>query len=123
MTNAMFGFDGAGDIYFADRDKSNFRRFIEYRSPLSCSNKPVMLVGPSSPYTLIQDAYNLASGEDTVELQVGDFMENIDLQRNISVNLNGGYACDYMSRSGVSTIHGDLMISGGTVTVDNVIIQ
>jgi hypothetical protein len=28
----MFGFDGAGDIYFADRDGSNFRRFIENKS-------------------------------------------------------------------------------------------
>jgi len=31
-TDEMFGFDGAGDIYFAKLDKSNFRRFIENKS-------------------------------------------------------------------------------------------
>lgn len=31
-TEAMFGFDGAGDIYFADLKGNNFRRFIENKS-------------------------------------------------------------------------------------------
>jgi hypothetical protein len=32
LTDAMWGFDGAGEIYFADLDGSNFRRFIENKS-------------------------------------------------------------------------------------------
>jgi hypothetical protein len=122
MTNTIFGIDGTGDIYFANRDRTNFRRFIEFGGGSTCGNQPIK-VGTSSYYTMILDAYNSATDHATIQLQTSDFLENIDLQRNISVNLNGGYACDYMSRSGVSTIHGDLMISGGTVTVDNVIIQ
>jgi hypothetical protein len=114
----IFGIDGGGDIYFANRDKSNFRRFIEFRSPYSCVNNPVRLGDTASYYSMIYDAYSSASGDDSIKMQVMDLRENLDLHRNISVTLKGGYGCDYSSRPGYTTIHGDLIVSGGTVIVE-----
>jgi hypothetical protein len=56
-------------------------------------------------------------------MQAVDFTENIDLQRNISVHLLGGYGCNYSANPGFSTIHGDLIVSSGTITIENVVIQ
>lgn len=123
MTNTMVGVDGNGEIYFANRDKSNFRRFVEYQSPLSCSNKPVVLRGTYPYYTMIQDAYSMAADGYTIDMQAGDFFENLDLQRNIKVKLSGGYGCSFSTVEGFSAIHGDLIVSSGTVTIENIVIQ
>jgi hypothetical protein len=121
MDSMMVGSDGAGDLYFADLNKANFRRFIELGAS-SCGT-PVQ-VG-ASPYTMIIDAYNstATSSGDIVQMQASDFIENLNLQRNIATHLQGGFNCTYSSQTGFSTIHGDLMISNGTVTIDNVAIQ
>jgi hypothetical protein len=123
FTNTMFGIDGNGDIYFANQDKSNFRRFIEFGGGSTCGNLPIMIGETLAHYTMVLDAYNSAANGYSVQMQASDFLENVDLQRNISVNLRGGYACDYLSNPGFSTIHGDLMVSSGTVTIDNIVIQ
>jgi hypothetical protein len=83
----------------------------------------VQLVGNASYYIRTQAAYNSAPDGDTVKIQVADLNENLDLYRNISVHLRGGYGCDFILRPGFTTIRGDLLISGGTVTVENIIIK
>ena len=74
-------------------------------------------------YSLIQEAYNASSDTDDILMQAADFYEDLDLDRDISVMLRGGYNADFNSAAGFTTIHGSLTIGRGTVLIDKLIIQ
>jgi hypothetical protein len=46
-------------------------------------------------------------------------VEDIVLDRDISITIRGGYDCGYSSVTGVTTIIGDMTISEGAVTMEN----
>ncbi len=46
-------------------------------------------------------------------------MEDLYIDGNKSVSLEGGYDCDYAAVTGRTAINGDLAISSGTVTLEN----
>jgi hypothetical protein len=90
----------------------------------TCANLPVILVGPTAAYyPLLQSAYNAAASGDTIESQAGIFAEDLNFNSNISVTLQGGYNCGYLTISSYSVINGTLTISGGPVTFDYIKIQ
>jgi hypothetical protein len=89
----------------------------------SCDNLPVKIGGSFHYFTSIRNAYNGALNDDAVQVQALDFTEDLDLGGTISVTLQGGYDCNYSSNPGVTLIHGTLTISGGPVTIENVILQ
>ena len=74
-------------------------------------------------YPNIQSAYNAAAAGQTVMMQSSEYTENVSLAKNIYASLKGGYSCDFSSTPGWTTIHGSLTVSGGTVTVENLIVQ
>ncbi len=88
----------------------------------ACHNPAVKLAGTFSYYASIQLAYDAAAAGQTVLIQGLDFTETPNLNKAISVSLAGGYACDYVSNPGFTTIHGMLTVSRGTVTIENLII-
>ena len=79
-----------------------------------------------SAYSSIQAAYNAASSGDVIQAQAITFVENVTINRNISVTLKGGYTCDYSSYSGNTTIiKGQVqsLSGGGTVTGGNFVLS
>jgi hypothetical protein len=80
-------------------------------------------VGSSGAYSTIQSAYNAARDEDTIEVQAGTYVENDNLNGSVSVTVIGGYDSSFATNSSYSVINGTLIISNGTVTVENIIIQ
>jgi hypothetical protein len=88
-----------------------------------CSTTEVTIEGTSSYYSTIQGAYNAAKEGQTLQMQAATFSEIPDLANNISVRLQGGYECGYLSRAGFTTINGYLIISDGAVTIENLVIQ
>jgi len=88
-----------------------------------CDNLPVKIGGASHYFTSVQNAYNGAIHDDSVQMQSLDLTEDLDLESTISVKLQGGYECNYSSNPGVTLIHGTLTVSKGTVTIENVILQ
>jgi hypothetical protein len=50
-------------------------------------------------------------------------IEQVNLNRNIAVNLNGGLDCNYDLVTGMTRISGSLIVQGGSVTVSNLVIQ
>jgi hypothetical protein len=72
----------------------------------------------------IQVAYDDCSNGDTIECQAvalsGDVLCNT---LNKSVTLKGGYNANFTSITGYTTINGRMIISNGTVTVENIIIK
>ena len=110
-------------------DDTNDEEDIFVRGPLietgnECPSDPVRL-GASSLFPTIQSAYDFIStgGSDTIILYAGEFAEDLVFDRDVTVTMNGGYDCDFNEPPfSFSTIN-SLIISNGTVTVADIVIQ
>lgn len=94
-----------------------------YISVSSCSHNKVKIGGTPYYYPTIQTAYNVTTNKESVQMQALPFSENLNLQHNTNIKLQGGFGCDYLLNPGWTTINGSLTISGGTVTIENVVIK
>jgi hypothetical protein len=93
-----------------------------------CPSTPAQIKGKTPYYQSIQSAYaqGQAADGDTIQMQaLGNcyFKGNINLNRDIKVNLKGGYGCSFISNPGFTILNGSLTISGGTVTIEELIIS
>lgn len=95
-----------------------------------CQNSPVRIAGTNPQYfSKLQDAYNAAKDGDVIQSHASyalRFYEDLALNRNISVAMDGGYDCDYITNSGSTAIiaqTGAVTISAGIVTMGNYIIK
>jgi len=87
-----------------------------------CASSPVKILGTGTTYSTIQAAYDAAITGDTIQCQGYRLTENLNINRNINVTLEGGYGCDYSSNSGgVSELKGQLttLPGGGQLTIKN----
>lgn len=57
-----------------------------------------------------------------VQLPAIDFVNNLTFSKEITFALKGGYASDYQSQIGMTTIHGAMTITAGTVNIENIVI-
>ena len=76
-------------------------------------------------YTTIQSAYNAASSGDEILTLASDFYENpLTFDQAVSIILQGGWdTTAFLTASGWTVLHGTMIISNGTVTIEYVIIQ
>ncbi|MDO8282198.1 MAG: PKD domain-containing protein, partial [Thermodesulfovibrionia bacterium] len=94
-----------------------------YISATSCLS-PVKVTGSvNSYYTSLQPAYNDSSEGDEIHFQDDSFSENIVFNTNKTIVLRGGYDCDFNPTTNKTVINGNVTISDGVVTLENVIIQ
>jgi hypothetical protein len=87
------------------------------------SNPSVKIMETSTYYSAIQNAYISAAANQSIRMQSLPFIENLNLTGNINVYLKGGYDSSFESNPGLTSINGSLIISGGTVSVENIIIK
>ncbi len=73
-------------------------------------------------YSSIQTAYNQCVSGDIIEMQATTFNENPNFNLNFPVSLKGGYDSSFISQIGMTTVHGTLTVSAGTIRVENLII-
>jgi len=76
---------------------------------------PANIVGSSTSYSLLQSAYDAAQDTDTIQSREWTFTEDFNVNRSISVTLEGGYDCLHSTNSGMTTIEGDMTVSDGTI--------
>jgi len=75
-------------------------------------------------FTTLQAAYDAAEDLETIQVQTVSFTENLIIDINKSVILDGGYNdCSYIINTGKTTINGNVTISDGIVTIENFILQ
>jgi hypothetical protein len=75
-------------------------------------------------YSVIKTAYNDASSGHSLLMPAATVTENIDLDRSdIQLKIIGGYDSSFLSISGVTAIQGKVTISGGPVTISNILIK
>jgi hypothetical protein len=95
----------------------------DYIDVTSCLS-PVWLTGSANAYySSLQNAYDGAGEGDDIYSQNISFAENLFFDLNKSVTVRGGYDCDYAGRTRTTIINGDIRISDGVVTMENVRIQ
>ena len=84
----------------------------------------ILRVTPSY-YSTLQDAYDSALDGDIIQCKDFVFTDDlyIDDTGNKSVTIQGGYNDDYSSIVGISSLDGNLIISYGTVTIENLLLQ
>ena len=88
-----------------------------------CTDYPARLTGATTVnYVSLQSAYNAAANGNTVQGSMYDHFESLRLDRNVAVTLDGGYSCDYSSKTGNLTIKGEMTIANGSVIVSGNII-
>ncbi len=90
-----------------------------------CSNYPARVVGTTTNYySTLQAAYDSASDNETIQAQaLTAFTENLNINRSVSVTIEGGYNCDYSSNTGNTELKGTMTISGGTLTIKDFILK
>jgi YD repeat-containing protein len=89
-----------------------------------CSNPPVQI--GNTFYTSLQSAYNAAPDGNTIKARALEFIEDLSVNRNITVTLQGGYDCSYSTYSGNTTsINGMVRTypGGGAITIRNFILE
>ncbi|PKN37545.1 MAG: hypothetical protein CVU62_07370, partial [Deltaproteobacteria bacterium HGW-Deltaproteobacteria-2] len=76
-------------------------------------------------YPTLQAAYNAANSGDTIKVTAKTFTENLSVNRDISVNLEGGYNQEHTSITGNTNLKGTIQTyaGGGTLTIKNFILQ
>jgi len=86
--------------------------------PLTGCYSSARVIGASTQYySSIQNAYNLASEGDTVQIQEGSHSEDLNINSNKTVTFENGYGCVYTSITGIVTINGNVTVSGGKITI------
>ena len=83
----------------------------------SCSNLPVKIVSTGIGYSTLQAAYDAAGSGDVIMSQNALFSEDLFMDLNKSVTFEGGYACDYATRTGTTSLNGNITVSNGLITI------
>jgi hypothetical protein len=89
-------------------------------------NYLVRLMDPGNPvntYSTLHDAYAAAYEGYMIQAQATDLTETLTLADNKAVTLRGGYDSDFLLHLSMTTLNGSLTITGGTLTVENLMIE
>jgi hypothetical protein len=85
-----------------------------------CAYPPARIDGTTPVYySKLQDAYNASGDLDTIQSHDVVFGEDLNITHSKLVKIEGGYTCDYASVTGKTTINGNMLISEGTLVIQN----
>ncbi|RJR17616.1 MAG: hypothetical protein C4581_07790 [Nitrospiraceae bacterium] len=97
---------------------------LDYNDTDPSIGPSVKLSGTSAGYYLsLQAAYDEASNGDTIQAAAVVFNENLYIDQNKSVAIDGGYNGTFTSSSGSTTIQGNMSVAGGGLAIGNVVLQ
>jgi YD repeat-containing protein len=116
--------DGIKTVYIKFRDAAGnwSNPFIDTITACSSSSARI----GSTSYTTLQAAYNAAGNGDIIKCLGMRFIENLTVNRNITVTLEGGYDCGYATNiGGVTFVKGVITttVGGGTITIRNFVLE
>jgi len=120
------------DIGYPNADPTNSNLIPDqaaidvYNSLKSCSSLHIRNTRTNTEYPSLQDAYNAALSGDTLQTHAVSLYEDLNLDRNISITLQGGYDCGYTTNpvtTALRTKNGSVNITLGTVTAGNMVVQ
>jgi YD repeat-containing protein len=76
-------------------------------------------------YATLQAAYDAAASGNTIQMRAVSRTESLNVNRDITVSIEGGYNSDYSSITGMTTLLGSIRTytGGGTLTIKNFILN
>jgi PKD repeat protein len=91
----------------------------------ACPHLVRIVRGTPVYFSSLQDAYNVATNGEVIQSTGTRFTENLQINRNITVTLDGGYDCQYATNSGMTSLKGMIQTTstGGTLTIKNFVIE
>jgi hypothetical protein len=110
-------FDFTGKV--TDANVSNVYKNLS----ITVLSYPVRIASPLSYYLNIQDAYDACFNANIIQIGATEFIEDLYLDKNVSIILKGGYDSNYNNNSSYTAVKGKLTITHGTVEIENLIIQ
>ncbi len=85
---------------------------------------PARVMGATTDYyTSPQAAYDAAADGETIQCREVPFSGNLIIDVDKAVTIECGYNCGYTAVTGDATINGDIIISSGTATLENIIAE
>ncbi len=75
---------------------------------------------PSVYFSPLQDAYDAAADRETIQSQAMTFVTDLNVNRNITVRLDGGYDGSFNTVIGQTIVNGQIHTSSGTITITNI---
>ncbi|MBI5057962.1 MAG: hypothetical protein HZB61_15235 [Nitrospirae bacterium] len=99
------------------RDNQDLCDFV----PLMPHYEPVRVASAYS--SSLQAAYDSAMDGSTIQSRAVVLTENLNINRDVSVFIDGGYSCDYSAGSSMTRLIGDIVVSSGNVEIGNVILE
>ena len=108
---------GTGCDLTLDRDRTATVTFT-----LNPAYKTRIDKSPPAYYSTLQEAYKAALTGNIIQVWGIDLAETLVCKNNTQVRIIGGYDQQYLTRPGMTTMHG-LTISQGMVTVDRIVIR
>jgi len=85
----------------------------------SCAPSVRIDGNPAMYYILVQDAYDAAWAGNTIQCQDAVNVEDLYIDVNKTVFIEGGFNCSYSGNAGVTTINGNMTISDGILTIQS----
>lgn len=70
-------------------------------------------------YDTLQEAYDDAVTGETIQSRAVNFTGSLNVNRNITITLEGGKSCDYSSTAGATNLKGMITTNRGTLTIKN----
>lgn len=123
----VFGTWYVFDTWSGDCSGSNPSAVIRMDSPKTCtatftpcSDWPLRRGGYS--FDTFQDAYSAPIADETIKILATTLQESIRLDDTISVTLKGGYRCGFTENPSYTLLQGQLIGSGGTLTLENLMV-
>lgn len=95
----------------------------DFISVTACPNAPYRIGGVIQNFADVQSAYVATPDGQTLEIQALDFTGNVDITGGKSVNLHGGFWCDFSPSSEHTEIKGLLTITDGSLTIANITLK
>jgi len=84
----------------------------------------IFILGSPTPYQLLQQAYDAAIDNDTLQPLAEVFTENpLTFRHAIDIILAGGYDAGFLNQTGFTTIQGQVIFQLGSVVVDRLAIR
>lgn len=86
---------------------------------LQCPYYPVRIAEETSGFDRFHDAYAHTTTGDTIQIRDYVFDEDLVLDGNKNIFIEAGYSCRYLQDSGETTINGNMIVSNGSLTIQN----
>lgn len=88
-----------------------------------CPNFPVRILDKPYEYSSLQDAYDDSTSGDIILSQATTLAEDLFFDADKSVVLEGGYDCEYSYVVGSTTLKGDMIISNGSASPEDFVLE